>query len=409
MKLIVISPFVYYPGVPHGGGAVCWGQLIELARDNEVHFLSFATPGSKELSVAQPHLMTFCKTVTTIEQRLGRLQVIRCKLGIFTKLEPKVASLCWSEEMQQALQSLIEQTKPDAVLIQFPQMAQYVAACHGVATVMDVQDSFSVSSYRNYKAADRALNKFSALLTWLAWVKYESRWYPRFSVVAALTQQDAAGLEIFTPGMGASVSTAAVSIPANKWMPTNRQTIAFIGSYAHLPNADAVIFFVQEVLPLILAELPDTVFLVAGKGATPKMESLVSKNVQMAGMVADSNEFLASAAVVVIPLRSGGGVKIKTLEAMAGGCPIVSSSIGAEETGAVSGTHLLVADSSADFARSVITLLKDKEAAHLLGRNARALAQDKFSWAAKRLSLTKLIQLAVARNSERLKRTHGTS
>ena len=396
LKLIVLSPFVYYPGVPNGGGALCWGQLAELAHDNELHFLSFVTPGGEDLAVAKPHLSTVCKTVTTVVQRLGRVDVLRSKLRLLTKLVPVVASLCQSDEMRAKLLALIARVQPDAVFIQFPQMAQYVALCAGTPTLMDVQDAFSVSSYRLYKVERGWAKRSFALLTWLAWIKYESQWYPQFSVTTALTQQDAAGLEIFTPGVAATVSKAAVSVPPEGWMPTAQNTIAFIGSYAHLPNVDAVLFFVRQVLPLVLTELPDAVFLVAGKGATPEMQTLASKNVQFVGTVPSSHAFLASAAVVVIPLRSGGGIKIKTLEALATGCPLVSTSIGAEETGAIPGIHLLIADSPVIFARQVIALLKDSAAARQLGANARSLVSAHFSWQAKRLSLTKQIEMAIA-------------
>jgi glycosyltransferase involved in cell wall biosynthesis len=299
--------------------------------------------------------------------------------------------------MQQALLALIAQEKPDAVLIQFPHMAQYVAFCGGTATVMDVQDAFSVSAYRSYRSARGGLRKCVALLSWLAWIQYETRWYPRYSVVSALTPQDRAGLAIFIPGLAASVSPAAVSLPDTAWAPVDSQTIAFMGSFAHQPNVEAVLFSVNQVLPLVLQELPQAVFQVAGKGAPPAMLALAGKHVQMVGMVENSGAFLRSAAVVVIPLQSGGGIKIKTLEAMACGCPVVSSSIGAEETGAISGTHLLVADTAADFARQTVALLKDADAALRLGSNARALAAAQFSWQAKRVSLNAQLALAVDR------------
>jgi len=398
MKLIVLSPFVYYPGVPNGGGALCWGQLLELARDNEIHFLSFANPNGDGLAQARAHLLSVCKTVTTLDQRLGRLQVLRSKLCLLTRMRPVVASLCYSPEMQMALQDLLDKVQPDAVFIQFPQMAQYVAVCHSVATVMDVQDAFSVSAYRNYMAARGWVKKSMALLAWLAWINYETHWYPRFSVTAALTSQDATGLEIFAPGLGATVSTAAVSVPALGRTPPAAKTMAFIGSYAHLPNVAAVLFFVHKVLPQVLAEVPDAVFLVAGKGVTAQMQALAGPHVQFVGMVPDAHAFLGSAAVVVVPLLSGGGIKIKTLEAMAAGCPIVSTSIGAEETGAESGKHLLVADSPQKFAQHVVHLLQDTTSAQRLGFHARALAQAQFSWQSKRDSLNHQIAMAVARH-----------
>lgn len=397
MKLVVLSPFVYYPGVQNGGGALCWGQLEGLASSHEIHFLSFTQAGTQEQKVAEPHLRSLCKTVTTVDQCLSRFQVLRSKLALLLHLEPIVASLCNSTEMNAALKALIHKVKPDAVLIQFPQMAQYVAACEGTATVMDVQDAFSVSAYRRFKVEQPWIKKAVEFLSWLSWVRYEARWYSRFSVTATLTQQDRAGLEIFSPGLSAIASPAAVSIPDQAWTSTGTNTIAFIGSYAHRPNVDAVLFFIRQIFPLVLAQVPDAVFLVAGKGIDSEMNALASTSVRFVGVVDDASAFLRSAAVIAIPLRSGGGIKIKTLEALAGGCPIVASSIGAEETGALSGTHLLVADSPADFAQAVVSVLRTSTLASQLGKRGRELAGDKFSWSAKLHSLNSLIEMAIGR------------
>lgn len=406
MKIIVLSPFVYYPGVPNGGGALCWGQLEGLASQHELHFLSFTQAGSGEYEVAKPHLESRCKSVTTVAQDLGRTQVLRSKLALLTRLQPIVASLCASAEMTATLKKLIAKVKPDAVLIQFPQMAQYVDACQGVATVMDVHDAYSVSGYRRFKVAGRPPQKALAFLLWLSWIRYEAHWYPQFSVTAALTQQDRLGLEIFSPGLSAVVSPAAVSVPERRWSGAGQKTIAFIGSFAHEPNAEGVLYFIQAIFPLVRQQLPDLVLLIAGKGVPSNLLALAGPNIKFVGVVPDAGEFLGAAGVVAIPLLSGGGIKIKTLEAMASSCPIVTTSIGAEETGAQSGTHLVVADSTAEFAHAVLRVLQDSTLALQLGSNAREMVQAQFSWAAKWRSLHSLIGLAVERNALKLNNVH---
>lgn len=397
MKLIVLSPFLYYPGVPNGGGALCWGQLEGLAKQHEIHFLSFTQPGTNEYEIAAPHLLSRCATLTTVNQHLTRLKIVRSKFKLFSHLEPIVASLCKSDEMTATLKALIAKVKPDVVFIQFPQMAQYVADCVGSATVMDVQDAFSVSAYRRFKAAMRMPKMAIEFLLWLSWLRYESHWYSRFSVTTTLTQQDRAGLEIFSPGLSAIVSPAAVAIPEHNWTATGKNTIAFIGSFSHLPNVQAVLFFIHQIFPIVLAAVPDAVFLVAGKGATPEMEALASENIRFVGTVPDAFDFLRLASVVVVPLKSGGGIKIKTLEALASGCPIVASSIGAEETNTQSGSHILVADTPAEFARAVLSVLGDASLAQRLGENGREHVREKFSWHAKWLSLSSLLELAINR------------
>jgi len=394
MKLLVLSPFVYYPGVPHGGGALCWGQLEGLSRSHEIHFVSFAKEDSAEYRVALPHLQRLCATVTCIPQQLSRLQIIWAQLLLLFKQVPIGASLFNSNAMVAALRKIIQMEKPDAVLIQFPQMAQYVDHCLAIPTVMDVQDAFSVSAYRLFKSQIGFGKKAVNYLNWLAWISYESRCYSQFSATMALTHQDQIGLEIFSPGLSAVTSPAAVQIPSRQWSPGASQTIAYIGSFAHPPNLSALLFFIHDILPVILKDAPEAVFVIAGKGVPAAVSALAGPNIRFVGVVPDAFEFVCSASVVVIPLKSGGGVKIKTLEAMACGCPIVSTSIGAEEIGAVSGKHMLIADSAPEFAQAVLALLKTPVLSADLGAKARALVEEKFSWSAKWASLNSILQQA---------------
>ena len=397
MKLIVLSPFVYYPGVPHGGGALCWGQLEGLAAEHEIHFVAFAQTGSAELAAALPHLQRICASVTTVHQPLDKLTILRAKLAQLL-LTPVGASICNVPAMTAALHETLARTQADAVLVQFPQMAQYVANCGSVPTLMDVQDAYSVSAYRQYKAAGSSIKRLQSFLNWLGWLRYESRWYCKFSAVAALTEQDRLGLEVFNPGLAGITSPAAVAIPVQAWAPVPTKKVVFIGSFSHQPNVAALFFFIHQVLPTVLQAHPDAVFEVAGKGVPPAAQALGNKNIQFVGMVPDAYDFVRSAAVVLVPLLSGGGIKIKTLEAMACGCPIVTTSIGAEETGASSGQQMLIADGPNHFSQHVIALLDNPGLGQQLGTNARALAQRHFSWQAKWASLNRLLQQAVDRH-----------
>jgi hypothetical protein len=293
--------------------------------------------------------------------------------------------------MRQHIKQDLAHVAPDAVLVQFPQMAQYVAACGGVHSVMDVQDAYSVSTFRQYKAQPKGIKKALAFLNWMGWVAHESHWYPQFSKVAALTEQDRLGLEVFTPGLSAVTSPAAVPLPPHVWRANEECKIAFIGSFSHPPNQAALAYFLSQVFPLVQKQVPGVVFEVAGKGVPQQLLALANDSIRFLGVVPDAFEFVRASSVVAVPLLSGGGIKIKTLEAMACGCPIVTTSIGAEETGAQHGRHLMIADNPEAFAAQVVALLKDKALSAALGSQARTLAETKFSWPAKWQSLNDLM------------------
>jgi len=138
-----------------------------------------------------------------------------------------------------------------------------------------------------------------------------------------------------------------------------RRDICFLGGYTHPPNADAVIFFVTEILPLIRAHDPGIRFIIVGANTTPGVASLASENVVVAGMVENLRDVFDKVRVFVCPLRFGAGTKGKIVKAMSYGVPVVSTSIGAEGMRLVEGTQLLVADTPADIAEACLRAYGD--------------------------------------------------
>lgn len=391
MKILILSPFAYYSGTTHGGGVLSYQQLRQLAQEHEVHFLAFSHPGDQEwLNDSITELLQYCASVkfTPLDLGFGNKLRAAIKHWIFY---PNNSVLYANRMMHETLRKSCQELMPDVVLVQFPQMAQYIDSLEQYPTLLDVQDAFSVSTFRLLRRTSGLKAKIGALINWLGWVRYETNYYPRFNRVMALTDQDRVGLEIFSPGIGAAVCKAAVTLPPPHAGTAVNEDIAFAGSFGHPPNCEAVSHFIEHILPLILIQRPDIRFLIAGKNPPESLTRLATKNVIFVGYVPDIFDFFRSCAVTVVPLLAGGGIKIKTLEAMAAGCPVVSTSIGAEEIGAISGTHLLQADSNEQFALAVSRLLNQPEQAAIIGENARLHIEQHFSWQARRNTLNQLL------------------
>ena len=147
------------------------------------------------------------------------------------------------------------------------------------------------------------------------------------------------------------------------------------------PNVDAVLWFAQEVLPLIRQEVPEARFWVVGKDPHPRLAPLADDpGVRLTGWVEDVRPFIAAAAVYAIPLRIGGGTRLKVLEAMAMGKAIVSTTLGCEGFDLVPGQELVIADTPEVFARAVLALLADPERRARIGRAARRFAGSRYDW-----------------------------
>jgi polysaccharide biosynthesis protein PslH len=176
-------------------------------------------------------------------------------------------------------------------------------------------------------------------------------------------------------------------------------TLVFTGMMSHAPNVDAVLFFVREVMPVVLRDRPDARFLVVGADPPADIKALDEGemgHVCVVGAVPDVRPYLAMGRVAVVPLRSGSGTRLKILEAMAMEVPIVSTTIGAEGLEVIPGRHLLLADEPEDFASAVTRLMYDQQLARSLATEGRKLVEKKYEWDAIGASWREDLQEVVA-------------
>lgn len=192
-------------------------------------------------------------------------------------------------------------------------------------------------------------------------------------------------LEYFQPAPGEPDPTALV----------------FTGNFGYHPNADAAVFFAREVLPLIQRVRPEARLTLVGRGAPEEVQRLAGPHVVVTGQVADVRPYVAQAGVFVVPLRMGSGTRLKVLEALAMGRPVVSTALGCEGIDVRDGQHLLVAESPADFARAVLRLLDEPVLGRTLAARGRVLVERTYGWPAMARRLEDfLAQVLLGRSAE---------
>jgi polysaccharide biosynthesis protein PslH len=158
------------------------------------------------------------------------------------------------------------------------------------------------------------------------------------------------------------------------------RTVVFFGLLSYVPNVDGVMHFIRDIWPRIAEAHPMARCKVIGGGAPPSLTALAGSRIEFTGFVPDLRPHLAEAAVVVVPLRLGGGTRLKIVEAMAMGKAIVSTTLGAEGIEAVPGRELLIEDQPAAFAEAVNHLLAEPNSAARIGHLARQLAVERYAW-----------------------------
>jgi len=156
--------------------------------------------------------------------------------------------------------------------------------------------------------------------------------------------------------------------------------VVYFGLLSTVPNVDGVTHFAQNIWPRIAAAHPEARWKIIGGRPPPSLLALAGRRVELTCFVSDLRPHLAAAAVVVVPLRLGGGTRLKIVEAMAMGKAIVSTTLGAEGIEAVPGRDLLVEDEPVAFADAVSRLLSEPDLAVRIGQSARRLATEHYSW-----------------------------
>jgi glycosyltransferase involved in cell wall biosynthesis len=210
--------------------------------------------------------------------------------------------------------------------------------------------------------------------------RYEREQYRGFDAAVTVSDRDKASLGRLCPQLRIEVIDNGVdnTYYQPSFVSEQSNTLLFVGTLGYAPNRDAVVYFADEILPIIKASVPDTTFNVVGLGAPAGFGE--PPGVNMIGAVPDVRPYVQQSSVIVVPLRAGSGTRIKIVEALAAGKPVVTTSIGAEGLRVEHGRHVLIADKPDDFAAAVVRLLRDPALRLELGINGRRLVQQEYDW-----------------------------
>lgn len=231
----------------------------------------------------------------------------------------------------------------------------------------------------------RLPHKALLALEWRKMRRYELEACRRADYTVAVSEQDRdqLGEGLAQPRIGA----IATGVDLDYFQVGDRdqeagREIVFSGSMDWFPNEDAILHFIDAILPLLREEIPDVTVTVVGRNPSDRLRAAADQaSIRVTGTVPDVRPYVQRAAVYIVPLRIGGGTRLKIYEALAMGKAVVSTHIGAEGLPLEEGKHILRADEPADFAREVLGLLEDPERREALGTAGRTLMEERFSWA----------------------------
>ena len=387
MKILFVAPYLPSPA-RFGGQRRMDGLMRGLAANHEVSILSFnSSDAYTQESLDATRL--FCKKVITLPDLDARSVAEKRRLQLRSLL-----SLHSFEHLQVArradFQKLIDEEIAsdayDVVQVEFANMGcfRYSRGARRPLLILDEHNIEYDLQRRTAGSAEGVTRRVYNSLNWRKLGREEKSAWQRFDGVVLTSERDAQLLAQESPKTRRAVVPNGVNVDqfAASTSAPEQDRLLFFGANNYFPNHDALLYFIDEVLPKVIAQRPNVKFSIVGPGVQPAVLARQSANVEIVGFVDDLMPHLERASVVVVPLRIGGGTRLKIVEAMAKSKAIVSTSIGAEGIDLSHERDVLLADTPADLAAQILRVLGDRELSQRLGQRARVLAEERYAWTA---------------------------
>jgi polysaccharide biosynthesis protein PslH len=295
-----------------------------------------------------------------------------------SRSEPYAVTRADHPKVRKALQTYFESRQFDVVICDFLLPTRSIPPRPLLPVVLFQHNVESEIWRRHAETESNLLLKLLYRLEFRKMLAYERAILRRVDHIIAVSQHDRNLMAAWVDP--ARITVVPTGVDLEEYSPQNSSTdkgllLMFVGAMDSKPNVDAVEYFCAHIWPLILAKAPEAKFRIVGRNPSRRVRNLASKSVEITGTVPSISGHLREATAVVIPLRIGGGTRLKIYEAMALGKPVVSTMVGAEGLELTHGENILIADDPRSFADAACSLLQDAELRQRIGFSAAALAR----------------------------------
>ena len=382
LRILLLTQLLPYP--PDSGPKVKTFHLLKyLAQRHRMTLVSFVR-SEQEAKLARD-LETMCEAVYTTPMPRSRWRDGWHLLRSTLSGQSFIIARDHVPAMHRLLADLCRKIRFDVVHADQLNMAQYALPLNIPARVLDQHNAVWTVFARLADQLPAGPRKSMLNQEVRRLYRYEGQVCGMFDVVSTVSAEDVVALQQ-AMGRQAEMPIIPIAIDTEAEQVIKRQPdamdIVYVGTMYWPPNIDGVLWFSREIFPLIQAQVPQARFVVVGARPPGEVIELGQQNpnIIISGYVPDLNKVLSHSALMVIPLRAGGGMRVKILNGLAQGLPMVSTTLGAEGIAVTNNEHLLLADTPPDFAAAVLRLLKNRNLANQLGRNARCLAETVYDY-----------------------------
>lgn len=405
MRILFLSQIVPYP--PHGGVLQRGYHIIrELAKRHAIHLLAFLHPDvlktPDEVNAARSALLRYCTEVEFFDLWVKRSRATRLASIFLALFLPHPFSVLahHSRRFQKRILQLTTTESFDLIHYDTIALAQFSAGSKARPRVLAHHNIESRLMERRAQFEKTPLARAYLLMQERRLRRYEANQSPKYDVNIVVSEQDSRELK----AIRADIRTVLVpnGVDTDYFLPGEEEAVPsliYAGGMNMFANRDAVLYFLKEIWPCITLEQSNIRFYALGQDPPPELVRMGRQDsrIVVTGYVDDIRPWVTRAWVYVVPLRVGGGTRLKVLDAMAMGKPVVSTSIGCEGLEVLHNRDILICDEPTGFAQHVLALLADPAQRKRLGASARQTVEHKYSWEMIGQALEKAYREALAR------------
>ena len=387
MNILLLTQVVPYP--PDSGPKIKTYHLLQhLAAHHQVTLVTFTRNAQEEQDADA--LRSICAAVHTVTLRRSRVHdVIGLGRSVISK-RPWIIERDDNKKMRQVLAEIVQQAKNagepfDLVHADQLNMAQFAEPL-ALPRLLD-QHNAVWTVFKRLALSERSPVRLLWEREWRLLKRYEGQICQDFEAVTTVSEEDRQALiEAIGAPREMTIIPIAVDAEAEQPIPRapNSRGIISLATMMWPPNIDGVTWFAHEIYPLIKQQIDGTRFFVVGQRPVAEVRALPEEDstIEVTGYVPNPTPYIANSACLIVPLRSGGGMRVKILEALARGIPIVSTTIGYEGINLTPGKHLLVADTPTAFAEAVVRLIQDPALGMKIAEAGRQRLLELYDWRA---------------------------
>ena len=383
MRVLMISPQIPWP-LNMGSKIRIYHVLQELARAGyEVSLLALAFEPyvQEDLEALKPYCVDF--NVITVQNRSRT----RAALKALLSFKPYGVAKFENPEFKQAVAEALQRAY-DILWVHFMETLAHVPQlCFRERRPLVVLDQHNADErfWETFAREGLPWVRFFAKFNLWQLRRFQASVLKQVDVILSVSKEDADFTQARLVNPATQVWVVPNGVDTEKLRPPDiaerKNRIIFCGAMDVLMNIDAVNWFAYRMLPRVREAVPDAEFWIVGRDPTPKVKALASlPGVRVTGQVEDVRPYYAEAKVAVAPFRYGGGTKLKVLEAMALGVPVVATPIGCHGIEAASGKHLFKEENEKAFAERVVNLLQEENLRLQMAMEARRLVEERYSW-----------------------------